>query len=117
MLESLKNVSLIYQTKKQEDGGFTAPAKPSKKVDAGKESEDDPSKVGKLDLKATFGKLAAKHAPPKDDDDMKQEAKDKMASDSKPDKDGAGEEKEEKKSVRIKIPDDDEIASSSKGKK
>ena len=30
-----------------------------KKVDPGKESEDDPTKVGKLDLKATFGKLAA----------------------------------------------------------
>ena len=88
-----------------------------KKVDPGKESEDDPTKVGKLDLKATFGKLAAKHAPPKDDDDMKREAKDKMASDSKPDSDKAEDEKEVKKSVRIKIPDEDEIASSSKGKK
>ena len=88
-----------------------------KKVDPGKKSEDDPTKVGKLDLKATFGKLAAKHAPPKDDDDMKREAKDKMASDSKPDSDNAGDEKEVKKSVRIKIPDEDEIASSSKGKK
>ena len=88
-----------------------------KKVDPGKETEDDRTKVGKLDLKATFGKLAAKHAPPKDDDDMKREAKDKMASDSKPDSDNAGDEKEVKKSVRIKIPDEDEIASSSKGKK
>ena len=88
-----------------------------KKVDPGKESEDDPTKVGKLDLKATFGKLAAKHAPPKDDDDMKREAKDKMASDSKPDSDKAEDEKEVKKSVRIKIPDEDEIASSSKGTK
>lgn len=88
-----------------------------KKVDPGKETKDDPTKVGKLDLKATFGKLAAKHAPPKDDDDMKREAKDKMASDSKPGSDNAGDEKEVKKSVRIKIPDEDEIASSSKGKK
>ena len=87
-----------------------------KKPVFGNGSKEDPSKVGNLDLKATFGKLAAKHAPPKGDDEMKNEAqKTSVSSDAKADdKGGVEDEKEVKKSVRIKLPEEDDT--SSKGK-
>ena len=80
------------------------------------DSKDDPSKVGKLDLKATFGKLAAKHAPPKDEEDMKKEANEKAKlSDALTTKENDEEaEKEVKKTVRIKLPDEESATSSGK---
>ena len=102
-----------FQTKKQEEKGSEG-TKEVKKPPFGKESRDDPSKVGKLDLKATFGKLAAKHAPVKTDDEMKNEAQDtKTISDEKNDVKGE-DKKEVKKSVTIKLPEEEDTASKGK---
>ena len=71
--------------------------------------------MGKLDLKATFGKLAAKHAPPKDDEQMKNEAQGKPTlSDAKTGKDDEVGGKEVKKTVRIKLPEEERATSSRK---
>ena len=65
-------------------------------------------------MKATFGKLAAKHAPVKTDDEMKNEAQDtKTISDEKNDVKGE-DKKEVKKSVTIKLPEEEDTASKGK---
>ena len=104
-----------FQTKKQDEGGDCI-SKDHKKPAFAQDSKDDPSKVGKLDLKATFGKLAAKHAPPKDEEDMKKEANEKATHpDARITKENEEEaEKEVKKTVRIKLPDEESATSSGK---